>query len=216
MKMKTILFQGDSITDAGRNRDITCQQMHGNGLGKGYAARAASRIGLDYPGEYTFYNRGIGGNRSVDLYARIKEDILNLKPDYMSILIGVNDVWHEINHNRGVSTEKFIKIYSMLIEEVKAELPDIKIMILEPFVLDGEATHEKIDLFRKEVAEKAAAAKKVAEKYSLPFIGLQADIDELTKKAPADYWSWDGVHPNIPLHQYIADKWVKTFEEEVR
>ena len=93
-----------------------------------------AELGLDNPGEYEFINRGISGNRIVDVYARIKADIINLEPDVMSILIGINDVWHEVGHKNGVSAEKFFKIYSMLIEEIQEALPEIKIMILEPFV----------------------------------------------------------------------------------
>lgn len=204
--MKTILFQGDSITDAGRSREDD------GFLGCGYPVYVASRLGLDNPGEYKFYNRGISGNRIVDVYARIKADIINLKPDYMSILIGVNDVWHEFDYKNGVATEKFEKFYSMLIEEVKEALPDIKIMIMEPFALNGAGIEKYYDEFRSEVEEKAAAAKRIAEKYSLPFMELQKDLDELTEKAPADYWLRDGVHPNNTFHQYIADKWIKTLE----
>ena len=207
--MKTILFQGDSITDAGRNRELDGFK----GMGTGYPAYVSARLALDNPGDYNFYNKGISGNRIVDVYARIKSDIINLKPDYMSILIGVNDVWHEFSYNNGVDTEKFVKIYSMLIEEIKEALPDIKIMILEPFMLAGTATEDKAEAFRKEVEEKAAAAKKVAEKYSLPFMELQKDLDELAKKAPNDYWLADGVHPQITFHQYIADKWIKMFKD---
>jgi len=207
--MKTILFQGDSITDAGRNREMDGFM----GMGTGYPAYVSARLGLDNPGDYTFYNKGISGNRIVDVYARIKADIINLKPDYMSILIGVNDVWHEFSYQNGVDTAKFEKIYSMLIEEVREALPDIKIMIMEPFMLEGTATGDKAEAFRKEVSEKAAAAKRVAEKYSLPFMELQKDLDELAKKAPNDYWLADGVHPKITFHQYISDKWIKMFKE---
>ena len=207
--MKTILFQGDSITDAGRNRELDGFK----GMGTGYPAYVSARLALDNPGDYNFYNKGISGNRIVDVYARIKADIINLKPDYMSILIGVNDVWHEFSCQNGVDTAKFEKIYSMLIEEIKEVLPDIKIMIMEPFMLEGTATEDKAEAFRKEVLEKAAAAKRVAEKYSLPFMELQKDLDELAKKAPNDYWLADGVHPQITFHQYIADKWIKMFKD---
>ena len=96
--MKTILFQGDSITDAGRARD------NNSNRGLGYPHLVSARLGMDNPTEYNFINRGISGNRIVDLYARIKADIINLKPDVMSILIGVNDVWHEIAASNGVQT----------------------------------------------------------------------------------------------------------------
>ena len=96
-----------------------------------------AELGADYPTEYEFINRGIGGNRSVDLYARIKADFINLKPDYASIYIGVNDVWAEIDHKNGIDTEKFEKIYTMLIDEVQAACPGIKLMLIAPFVLEG-------------------------------------------------------------------------------
>ena len=97
-----ILFQGDSITDAGRSRD------NDQYIGTGYPLLVKSELGYKFPGKYEFINRGISGNRIVDLYARIKADIINIKPDVMSILIGVNDVWHEFGVNpNGVSSEKF-------------------------------------------------------------------------------------------------------------
>ena len=204
--MKTILFQGDSITDAGRSRDNDWNR------GLGYAHLVSSRLGRDFPGEYNFLNRGIGGNRIVDVYARIKADIINLKPDVMSILIGINDVWHEIGSNNGVATPKFEKIYSMLISEIKEALPDIKIIIMEPFVLEGPATAEKIDEFRKDAAEKAAVARKIAKRFHLPFLPLQEKFDELCKSAPATYWLGDGVHPSAFGHQLIADEWIKVFK----
>ena len=97
---KLIVFQGDSITDCGRNReDITS-------IGVGYAHMVKGQLGYEHPGEYEFINKGISGNRIVDVYARIKNDIINLKPDYMSLLIGVNDVGHELyGMYNGVSAE---------------------------------------------------------------------------------------------------------------
>jgi len=205
--MKTILFQGDSITDCDRNREYS------ESRGNGYATVVAATLGYKYPGEYKFLNRGIGGNRVVDVYARIKNHILNIKPDYMSILVGVNDVWHELEIQNGINTEKYIKIYSMLISEIKEELPDTKIMILEPFVLDGTATHENIEYFRSEVADKAKASKRIAEDFNLSFIPLQKYFDEMVKRAPEGYWSVDGVHPTTMGHGIIASKWIEEFEK---
>ncbi len=203
--MKTILFQGDSITDAGRNRDITFD------LGKGYPNLVSAHIGFENPGEYEFINRGISGNRIVDLYARMKIDLINLKPDIMSILIGVNDVWHEVARQNGVAPAKYKKIYSMLIEEVKEALPDIKIMILEPFVLEGSATAENMDKFA-EVKEMAQTAKEVAEEHNLVFVSLQDKFDAATKLAPPEYWLGDGVHPTPKGHELIKREWLKAFE----
>lgn len=202
-----ILFQGDSITDADRSRTDDTR------LGRGYPLLVESALSLAEPAKYQFVNRGISGNRIVDLYARIKCDIINLKPDVMSILIGVNDVWHDLGESpNGVDADKFFKIYSMLIEEVKEALPDIKIMILEPFVLEACSTTEHWDFFKTEVQKRAEMAKRIAEKYSLPFIPLQKGFDDLATKAPNNYWLGDGVHPTPAGHEYIKDQWLNAFK----
>ena len=202
-----ILFQGDSITDAGRSRNEDWI------LGRGYPHLVEASLGYKEPNQHQFFNRGISGNRIVDLYARIKCDIINLKPDVMSILIGVNDVWHELGESpNGVDADKFFKIYSMLIEEVLEALPNIKIMILEPFVLEACSTTEHWDFFKTEVAKRAEMAKKIAEKYNLKFIPLQNGFDELAKKAPNDYWIGDGVHPTPKGHEFIKEKWLQAFK----
>lgn len=206
-----ILFQGDSITDCERSRQAHIRQ------GYGYATMVQGQLGYECPGKYDFQNRGISGNRIVDVYARIKADIINLKPDYMSLLIGVNDVWHELGGNNGVAPEKFEKIYCMLIEEIKEALPEIKIMILEPFVLEGPATFDAEDptvwqRFDSLVRANAAAAKRVAEKYNLTFIPLQEGFDALAKEAPATYWLADGVHPTAMGHCFIKEKWLEAFK----
>lgn len=210
---KRILFQGDSITDCGRNRDIFCS------MGNGYANLVKAALGTDCAGEYEFVNRGIGGNRVVDLYARIKQDFINLKPDYASILIGVNDVWHEISRQDGVDTAKFEKIYTMLIDEIRAACPDTKLMILAPYVLEGSATcnteevPDRLERFQKGVAEKAAVAKKLAQKYGLPLVELQPAFDEACCKAPPEYWAVDGVHPTACGHELIKRLWLQAFEK---
>ena len=210
--MKTILFQGDSITDCGRNREDNAQ------IGTGYVLLVKSQLGFDNPNQYEFYNRGISGNRIVDVYARIKADIINLKPDYMSLLIGVNDVWHEIGANNGVDEEKFEKIYCMLIEEIKEALPELKIMILEPFCLKGSATENtdtqpnKWNTFCDEVKKRAVKAKAVAEKYGLVYVELQDKFDKLAQTAENTYWLMDGVHPTPMGHELIKREWLKAFE----
>lgn len=202
-----ILFQGDSITDAGRARDNDVN------VGVGYPLLVKACLGFEEAGKYEFVNRGISGNRVVDVYARIKNDIINLKPDVMSILIGVNDVWHEISDSpNGVDADKYYKIYDMLIEEVKSALPDIKIMIMEPFVLKCSATEEKWDYFNSEVKKRAEMAKKIAQKHNLTYIELQNGFDELAKKFEASYWIADGVHPTAMGHEYIKGEWIKAFK----
>lgn len=205
-----ILFQGDSITDAGRDKNGDVN------VGHGYPLLVKSSLGYEEPAKYEFINRGISGNRIVDVYARMKKDIINLQPDVMSLLIGVNDVWHDFSESpNGVSADKFFKIYDMLIEEVKQVLPDIKIMIMEPFVLKASATEENWDSFNHEVKKRAEMAKKIANKYKLPFIPLQKGFDELEKLADSSYWLADGVHPTSAGHEYIKNEWLKCFKNQI-
>lgn len=205
--MKTVMFVGDSITDAGRKRDDL------NSYGQGYPVMVAGRLGLDNPGAYRFINQGVSGDRVVDIFARLKKDVLNLKPDMMSILVGVNDVWHELDFSNGVSAKKFEKVYSMMLDEILEELPGVKIMLMEPFVLKGTATEEHLDWFKEEVTARAEVVRKLAKQYNLPFMPLQEDLDELVTKMPENYWLWDGVHPTANFHQYIADKWIQYFDK---
>ena len=212
--MKRILFQGDSITDCGRSREVLTD------VGNGYPYLVRAHYGLEKPGQFEIVNRGISGNRSVDVYARIKQDIINLKPDYMSILMGVNDVWHELAIQNGVDTPKFEKIYTMLIEEVLEALPDIKLMILEPYALPGSATEgtledgaDKYTVFRKDTEEKAAACRRVAEKFNIPFVPLQAKLDAMANAYGTESVSGDGVHPNVTGHLLIARAWMEAFEK---
>ena len=208
-----ILFQGDSITDAQRNRESE------HYAGNGYPTLVKGRLGFDEPGKYEFMNRGVSGNRIVDLYARIKIDLINLKPDVLSILIGVNDVWHEMSRENGVSAQKFEMVYDWLLTEVKEALPDIRLLILEPFVLHGSATENteekpnRWDYFRTETPLRAAAAKRVAEKHGAVFVPLQHLLDEACKLAEPAYWLHDGVHPTAMGHELIARAWMEGFEK---
>lgn len=204
--MKTFLFQGDSITDVDRDRNNDAK------LGLGYPLLFAAKYGKKYPEQYNFINRGVSGNRIVDVYARIKSDIINLSPDYMSILIGINDVWHEIGNHNGVDAAKFEKIYAMLIEEVKEALPNIKIFLLEPFVLRAAATDENWDYFHRETLLRAAAVKRLAEKYGLVFVPLQAEFDKVSENTENSFWLSDGVHPTPAGHKLIEEKLSLAFE----
>ena len=210
---KRILFQGDSITDCGRSREKLTD------TGKGYPQLVRASLGTDAPGAYEFINRGISGNRVVDLYARIKQDFINLQPDYASIYIGVNDTWHEISGQNGVDTAEFDKIYTMLIEEVQAACPGIRLMLIAPYVLEGTATcnteecPDRLTRFRTDVAEKAEVTCRLAEKFGLPLIRLQPIFDQACKQAPPEYWAHDGVHPTPCGHELIKRAWLETFRK---
>lgn len=207
--MKVFLMQGDSITDAGRSRS-TSNPDTTNLLGKGYPAFTASALELKYPGEYTYLNKGISGNRIVDLFARDKLDLINLKPDILSILIGVNDVWHEYSRQNGVEPEKFEMIYNLLLDEVQEALPDIKVILMGAFVLPGLPYDYKA--FRADVEERAAITKKIAEERGFPFVDLQALFDEADARG-VQHLTADGVHPDYAGCELIKNALVAAFEE---
>lgn len=207
--MKTFLFQGDSITDSERSRTNDWN------LGYGYPDLVASELTFRRPNEFTFINRGVSGDKAAQMYSRIKRDTIDYRPDYLSILIGVNDVWHPLNdedQTGGYSVERYTQLLSMFIEDVLAVKPDTVIAILEPFVLDGTATHEKIDGFVSGVSARAKAAKEVAEKYNLVFVPLQDKFNEKLELAPSGWWLIDGVHPTHAGHQLIANELIKALE----
>ena len=205
--MRIVLF-GDSITDANRYREA---DHCGNSYGVGYPCFIASELLSQEPDKYEIFNRGISGNRIVDLYARIKCDVWNLQPDVLSILIGVNDVWHELYGN-GVELERWDKMYRMLIEDTLERFPNLKIIICEPFVLDGTATHEHFEKFL-EVHMYAKAAKQIAEDYNLHFLPLQEMIEQQSQRLSPENVLGDGVHPTIGGAKLIADEWMKLFKE---
>lgn len=196
--MKTFLFQGDSITDVGRVRD-----WEGH-LGAGYPAMAAGKIAFRHPGEFRFVNKGISGERSTGLYARCMFEMRACTPDYMSVLIGVNDVWHALGNGDTIRAHRYEQLLTMLVEDSLDVFPDLKIAILEPFVLKGTATEGNWEAFDSNVRALAKIANQVAERYGLVFVPLQEKFDNLAKKTKAADWLYDGVHPAEAGHELIA------------
>lgn len=203
-----IVFQGDSITDVGRNTNNGSQVS----IGQGYALIADAFLSARYPGRYEFENRGVSGNRIVDVYARIKADVWNLQPDVLSVLIGINDVWHE-QWGNGVDAVRFYNVYSMLVKDTLERFPLCKLILMEPFVLKGTATQENWQMFSAETRLRAEAVKRVAAENGVIFLPLQNVFDEALAKADASYWLRDGVHPTPAGHQLIAERWIDCFEQ---
>ena len=204
-----VLFFGDSITDAGRNRDLVYGE---ESLGNGYVKYAAAGLKERGFAEEDIINRGISGHRIVDLYARIKVDCWNHKPDFISVLIGVNDVWHEIYGQNGVEIDRFERMYRHLIEDTKKALPNVKMMLCEPFVLEGAATNEKFEEFL-EVYKYAEVVKKLAEEYGLAFLPLQEKLSQAAAKTTAEEYLSDGVHPAEGGAKLIASEWLEKFDQ---
>ena len=203
---KVIVFQGDSVTDCGRVKDADLPPN--GGLGAGYVSLIAARILADNLGEdIKIYNRGISGHRVVDLYARWKVDTLNLNPDVLSILIGVNDTWHEFAKNNGVEVPRYDQFYRMLLDWTIKTYPNIKIVICEAFSLESDFITPE---WKAEMAERSKVAKKIAEEYGCTFIPFQSILEEAAAKAGnPKLIAADGVHPTLTGHQVMADAWLK-------
>ena len=209
-----ILFYGDSITDMNRFRDHEDGSVYSYGVG--YPNFVVGELNYQDPTAHEFINRGISGNRIVDLYARVKSDVWNHKPDVLSILIGVNDVWHEISYGNGVELDRWERMYRTMLQETKERLPNIKLIILEPFILEGSATdgEERWEKFQA-VKEYAKVAKKLAEEFGAQFVPLQDKFDEAAEKYGYDKVLADGVHPNSFGAALIAKEWLSVFKKEV-
>lgn len=204
-KNDVVLFQGDSITDCGRNRE---ERLPNKGLGTGYAALTASKALADFPKlALTFHNLGISGNRVVDLYARWRADGINLNPSVISILIGVNDTWHHFNHNNGVEPQRYGAIYRMLLEYTKEQLPRTRLILCEPFVLRCGVVKPK---WVPEIKERARIVRSLAAEFDAVFVPFQPLFDSLLSKAPAEYWLPDGVHPSPAGHYKMSELWLRT------
>jgi len=202
-----ILLIGDSITDMFRDRKL---DFYVSSYGVSYPYQIQAELGIKYPREYEILNRGISGNRVVDLYARIKSDCWNLGPDLVSVLIGINDVWHDIESNNGVEPDRYEKIYRAFIEDTQKALPGVKFMLMEPFVLHGTATDEHFERFLG-VKEYAAIVKRLAEEYGAVFVPLQDRLDRAAAEYGADWILFDGVHPSVVGAKLIAEEWLKAF-----
>ena len=209
-KGDTILFQGDSITDSAREKEREMPNDP-NSLGKGYAFLAAAHLLKTLPQHHLkIYNRGISGNKVYQLADRWDKDALDLKPDWISILIGVNDYWHMLDGNYDGTLEIYENDYRKLLQRTRDTLPNVKIIICEPFVIPGTTAVDEswVEPFEKY----QTAAKKLALEFNAFWIPFQEVYDKALIDAPASYWIPDGVHPSISGSQLMADAWIKPIQ----
>lgn len=207
-KNQVILFQGDSITDAGRSRDNAATPNNRSALGSGYAWFAAAEMLVGRPQEnLKIFNRGVSGNKVYQLAERWQADCLDLKPDVLSILIGVNDFWHTLSFNYKGTVEIYEKDYRALLDRTLKALPNVKLVICEPFVLRCGNVNDK---WFPEFDNYRAAAKRVAQSFHATWVPFQSMFDEAAKIAPPEEWLKDGVHPTASGAALMADHWLKT------
>ncbi|HET7791443.1 MAG TPA: SGNH/GDSL hydrolase family protein [Gemmatimonadales bacterium] len=200
-----VLFQGDSITDAGRKRE-NANPNQADALGLGYPLLiAASILHAHAEQGIKIWNRGVSGNKVPDLAARWQGDTLDLQPDVLSILIGVNDFWHKLLNGYTGTVRDYESGFAALLDQTRAARPGIKLVVIEPFVLH---TGSVTDQWFPEFDERRAAARRVAEGAGARFLPAQRMFDELIRRAPPSYWAADGVHPTVAGHGAIARLWL--------
>ncbi|MDR1860806.1 MAG: SGNH/GDSL hydrolase family protein [Bacteroidales bacterium] len=203
-----VLFQGDSITDAGRNKS-TQRPNDAGSFGNGYALMAASGLLSRFPEkQLVIYNRGISGNKVFQLAERWEADCLALAPKLLSILIGVNDYWHKRSYGYDGTVAIYENDYRALLKRTQNALPDTPIVICEPFAIEGGTAIG--DKFQEELEPYRHAARKLSEEFNTLFIPYHSIFIEALKHAPAPYWSADGVHPSMAGAQLMANAWLKT------
>ena len=205
-----VLFQGDSITDCGRNKEIT-EPNNFDALGKGYPRTISYDILTRYADlNLKCYNKGISGNKITDVTARWNRDAINLKPNIISILIGVNDTWHGKNHNDGVSVKRYAQYYKMLLDFTMQELPNVKLVLCEPFVLLSDLENWAVsEDWVPEIQARSQIVQQLAKDFNAKFVPFQKVLNDALEKATADYWLADGVHPTHTGHKLMADAWIK-------
>lgn len=203
----TVLFQGDSITDTGWNREKGGTPNIQAALGSGYAWFAAAALLTDRPHDgLKIFNRGVSGHKVFQLAERWQRDCLDLKPNVLSILIGVNDIWHTLTGNYRGTVQIYERDYRALLERTTKELPHVKLVICEPFVLKCGAVNEK---WFPEFDEYRAAAKRVADQFHATFVPFQSMFDTALQFAPPEHWAMDGVHPSSAGAALMAHHWLK-------
>jgi len=199
---QTLLFIGDSITDADRNRQ--CYKP----FGFGYVHFVANTLLAKYPTcNLKIINRGINGNTITDLKNRWQRDCIDHKPDILSVLIGVNDVWRQFEGEeelpQAVFADEYETTYRQLLNDVK-EKCNSRLVICEPFMFCDDLINPMFQELRRYIE----AVRRIAADFDAVLVPMQKRIDEQIKEMPPQKWSLDMVHPHIWAHAWIAQQWL--------
>ena len=197
---QTVLFQGDSITDAGRGA------MDPDNLGGGYAMMAASWFSAAYPElNVTFLNRGISGHRAIDLEGRWERDCLELKPDWVSIMIGINDTWRAFDSGAPTSTEAYAQSYRTILTQTRDTLA-AQLILIEPFVLPFP---EDRKAWRADLDPRIQVVRALADEFDAILVPLDGIMNAAAEQREPAFWAPDGVHPTPAGHALIAQSWLR-------
>lgn len=202
-----ILFQGDSITDCHRKYEKY------DDLGEGYVLYTVNALKNEFPElDIEYINRGISGNRTENLLERIDNDLVDIQPDIVTLLLGINDTWHKYMIGRDTPTERFYANYEEIILTIK-ERTNAKLIILEPFLL----YNMNKDNMREDLNEKIDCVRKLALKYADYFIPLDAEFVSATVAGAINTeLSADGVHPAEQGKQLIANKLIPVLSDFIK
>lgn len=215
IKSLVFLFQGDSITDGNRGRNKDPNHI----MGHGYAFSVASRVGADFAeSNHVFYNRGISGNRISDLKNRWQADTLDLKPDVLSILIGINDASALINKPavEDADINLFETAYHDILLQSKEQNPATLFVICLPFVYPIAKAKDNWEKYNSTVAQLTQRIKKLATEFNAVVVDFPAVFDKAIKRTSPEYWIWDGIHPTVPGHELMAREWIKQVSNRLR
>jgi lysophospholipase L1-like esterase len=207
-KGDTILFQGDSITDAGRSRNAEGSANNMRALGHGYPLMIGADLMLDNPSlALRIFNRGISGHKVPDLQKRWDKDCIQVKPNLLSILVGVNDIWHKLNGKYDGTVESYLQGFKSLLAETKQKLPGTTIIVCEPFALKTGAVNDK---WFPEFEQRRAAAREASDSIGAVWVPFQKMFDDAVAAGVApEFWAADGVHPSIAGNALMAATWRK-------
>lgn len=195
----TVVFQGDSITDCGRGADS-------EGLGNGYVKKIAQYFSVFHTEKNVkFINKGISGNRTCDLVDRWTEDCIDLKPDYVSILIGINDVWRRFDSNMPMSNEDFEANYRIMLNRIKTET-NAEIILMEPFLVPN---HDNLYDWYEDLSPKIQVVRKLSREFNAILIPLDGIMASECSLVPVEKLAPDAVHPTDYGHNVIAKSWLK-------
>ncbi len=200
-----ILFQGDSITDAGRTRSQIGPNSP-DGMGFGYARFIADFLLKENPKHfYQFYNRAVSGDQIHDLASRWEQDTLRLIPDVISILIGVNDTWNHVELGLGSDPVTFQRIYREILTNTREELPDIQLVLCEPFLL---LVNDVDQAWITDLNLRQDIVRSLAEEFQGIFVPFQAALNHSAREVPPQHLLEDGVHPTREGHVVLYENWL--------
>ena len=210
-----ILFQGDSITDGNRYKSKSSEWDKNHQIGHSYVYIITGLLGMQYPERgLEFVNRGISGNTAGELEKRWQTDALDIEPDVLSVLVGVNDCVRASTHAvKDLSASRYEESYRSILRKSREKNPELKIILLEPFAYTDTQNIENAEIRRAILRTEQKIVRRLAEEFDAIFIPLQELFDKARTVREPSYWLWDGTHPTEAGHALIAKEFLKATKD---